>query len=178
MHAKLEKRCSRWPAWAAAFSRDEGEPEGDAADRRQAAHPVCGGRGGGGRHHRDDLRHRPQQARDRGPLRQGLRAETELERKNKDVLLDMVRSVLLEGVRCIYIRQAEPLGLGHAVLRAAGGWGRSSSRCLADDLIDAQPPAMCRMAEIFAQTGSPRRGGGAEKPDAELRHRHHRPHGR
>ena len=44
--------------------------------------------------------------------------ETELERKNKDVLLDMVRSVLPEGVRCIYIRQAEPLGLGHAVLCA------------------------------------------------------------
>ena len=30
--------------------------------------------------------------------------ETELERKNKTVLLDMVRSVLPEGVRCIYIR--------------------------------------------------------------------------
>src|SRR6267154_2588036 len=44
--------------------------------------------------------------------------ETELERKGKDVMLDMVRSVLPEGVRCIYIRQAEPLGLGHAVLCA------------------------------------------------------------
>src|SRR2546425_3790473 len=37
--------------------------------------------------------------------------ETELERKNKGVLLGMVRSVLPEGARCIYIRQAEPLGL-------------------------------------------------------------------
>ena len=53
---------------------DQGEPEGDAADRRQAADPVRGGGGGGRRHHRDDLRHRPQQARDRGPFRQGLRA--------------------------------------------------------------------------------------------------------
>src|ERR1051326_1852119 len=34
--------------------------------------------------------------------------ETELEKKNKDGLLNMVRSVLPEGVRCIYIRQAEP----------------------------------------------------------------------
>jgi UTP--glucose-1-phosphate uridylyltransferase len=79
--------------------------------------------------------------------------ETELERKNKDVLLDMVRSVLPEGVRCIYVRQAEPLGLGHAVLCAQPIVGDDPfAVLLADDLIDAQPPAMCRMAEIFAQS--------------------------
>jgi UTP--glucose-1-phosphate uridylyltransferase len=81
--------------------------------------------------------------------------ETELERKNKDVLLDMVRSVLPEGVRCIYIRQAEPLGLGHAVLCAQSIVGNEPfAVLLADDLIDATPPAMCRMAEIFAKEGS------------------------
>jgi UTP--glucose-1-phosphate uridylyltransferase len=81
--------------------------------------------------------------------------ETELERKNKDVLLDMVRSVLPEGVRCIYIRQAEPLGLGHAVLCAQPIVGNEPfAVLLADDLIDAQPPAMCRMAEVFAKLGS------------------------
>jgi UTP--glucose-1-phosphate uridylyltransferase len=81
--------------------------------------------------------------------------ETELERKNKDVLLDMVRSVLPEGVRCIYIRQAEPLGLGHAVLCTASVVGNEPfAVLLADDLIDANPPAMCRMAEIFAERGS------------------------
>jgi len=81
--------------------------------------------------------------------------ETELERKNKDVLLDMVRSVLPEGVRCIYIRQAEPLGLGHAVLCTASVVGDEPfAVLLADDLIDSTPPAMCRMAEIYAQLGT------------------------
>jgi UTP--glucose-1-phosphate uridylyltransferase len=81
--------------------------------------------------------------------------ETELERKGKDVLLDMVRSVLPEGVRCIYIRQAEPLGLGHAVLCAAPVVGYEPfAVLLADDLIDAQPPAMARMGEVFAREGS------------------------
>jgi UTP--glucose-1-phosphate uridylyltransferase len=81
--------------------------------------------------------------------------ETELERKGKDVLLDVVRSVLPEGVRCIYIRQAEPLGLGHAVLCAQPAVGADPfAVLLADDLIDAQPPAMERMAQAFAKEGS------------------------
>ena len=50
----------------------------------------------------------------------------------------MVRSVLPEGVRCIYIRQAEPLGLGHAVLCAQPVVGDEPfAVMLADDLIDA-----------------------------------------
>ncbi len=81
--------------------------------------------------------------------------ETELERKGKGALLDMVRSVLPGGARCIYIRQAEPLGLGHAVLCAQPVIGDEPfAVLLADDLIDANPPAMCRMAEIFSQTGA------------------------
>ena len=81
--------------------------------------------------------------------------ETELERKGKNVLLDMVRSVLPEGVRCIYIRQAEPLGLGHAVLCAQPVVGYEPfAVLLADDLIDSQPPAMARMGEVFAREGS------------------------
>jgi UTP--glucose-1-phosphate uridylyltransferase len=78
--------------------------------------------------------------------------ETELERKNKGELLDMTRSVLPEGVRCIYTRQAEPLGLGHAVLCAQAVVGDEPfAVILADDLMDSQPPAMARMAEIFAR---------------------------
>ena len=77
--------------------------------------------------------------------------ETELERKGKQALLDQVRSVLPEGVRCIYIRQPEPLGLGHAVLCAQPAVGQEPfAVLLADDLMDSQPPAMARMAEVFA----------------------------
>jgi len=80
--------------------------------------------------------------------------ETELERKGKDALLEQVRSVLPEGVRCIYIRQAEPLGLGHAVLCAQPVVGNDPfAVILADDLIDSQPPAMARMARLFARQG-------------------------
>ncbi len=78
--------------------------------------------------------------------------EAELEKKNKEGLLNMVRSVLPEGVRCIYIRQAEPLGLGHAVLCAQPVVGDDPfAVILADDLMDSQPPAIARMAEIFAR---------------------------
>jgi UTP--glucose-1-phosphate uridylyltransferase len=78
--------------------------------------------------------------------------ETELERKNKEALLDMTRSVLPEGVRCIYTRQAEPLGLGHAVLCAQNIVGNEPfAVILADDLMDSEPPALARMAQIFAR---------------------------
>ncbi|HEX6266933.1 MAG TPA: UTP--glucose-1-phosphate uridylyltransferase GalU [Burkholderiales bacterium] len=78
--------------------------------------------------------------------------EAELERKNKGALLDMTRSVLPEGVSCVYTRQAEPLGLGHAVLCAQNVVGDEPfAVILADDLMDSQPPAMARMAEIFAR---------------------------
>ena len=80
--------------------------------------------------------------------------ETELERKGKDVLVDMVRSVLPEGVRCIYIRQAEPLGLGHAVLCAQPVVGEAPfAVILADDLMDPATPAMPRMAQAFEREG-------------------------
>jgi UTP--glucose-1-phosphate uridylyltransferase len=76
--------------------------------------------------------------------------ETELERKGKEVLLAQVRSVLPDGVRCVYIRQPEPLGLGHAVLCAQPVVGNDPfAVVLADDLMDSQPGAMSRMAQIF-----------------------------
>jgi UTP--glucose-1-phosphate uridylyltransferase len=81
--------------------------------------------------------------------------ETELERTSKNGLLEMVRSVLPEGVRCIYIRQAEPLGLGHAVLCAQPVVGDDAfAVVLADDLMDSQPPAMAHMAQVFSREGA------------------------
>jgi len=77
--------------------------------------------------------------------------ETELEQKGKHALLDAVRGVLPREVRCIYIRQAEPLGLGHAVLCAEPVVGDEAfAVLLADDLIDGTPPATAHLAEVHA----------------------------
>jgi len=63
--------------------------------------------------------------------------ETELERKGKKGLLDIVRSVVPPEVSCIYVRQPEALGLGHAVLCAKSVVGNEPfAVILADDLID------------------------------------------
>ncbi len=73
--------------------------------------------------------------------------ETELALKGKDTLLESVQNVLPEGCRCIYIRQAEPLGLGHAVLCAQPVVGDEPfAVLLADELIASDPPVTAQMA--------------------------------
>jgi len=63
--------------------------------------------------------------------------ETELEKKSKIKKLEIVRNIVPGNVTCIYIRQAEPLGLGHAVLCAKSIIGDSAfAVILPDDLID------------------------------------------
>ena len=80
--------------------------------------------------------------------------ESDLEAKGKRGLLEVVQNVLPAGCRCIYIRQPEPLGLGHAVLCAQPVVGNEPfAVLLADDLIDAEPPVTAQMAERYAQTG-------------------------
>jgi UTP--glucose-1-phosphate uridylyltransferase len=75
--------------------------------------------------------------------------ETELAARKKTELLDIVQGVLPRGINCIYIRQAEALGLGHAVLCAEPVIGMDPfAVLLADDLIDAQVPVMRQMAEV------------------------------
>src|SRR5258706_7353836 len=80
--------------------------------------------------------------------------DTELERRGKTELLAQVRSVLPDGVSCAYIREAEPLGLGHAILCARLAVGDEPfAVLLADDLMDSKPPAMASMARQFARHG-------------------------
>jgi len=75
--------------------------------------------------------------------------ETELAARNKTELLDIVQGVLPRGINCIYIRQAEALGLGHAVLCAEPVVGADPfAVLLADDLIDAEVPVLRQMTEI------------------------------
>jgi UTP--glucose-1-phosphate uridylyltransferase len=62
--------------------------------------------------------------------------EAELERKGKDQLLKIVREVVPAHVACVYVRQPEALGLGHAVLCAKPVVGHEPfAVILADDLI-------------------------------------------
>jgi UTP--glucose-1-phosphate uridylyltransferase len=78
--------------------------------------------------------------------------EAELEAHHKKVMLKAVRSILPKGVSCIYIRQSEALGLGHAVLCAKPVVGdQPFSVILADDLIDASPSALKQMVDLFGQ---------------------------
>jgi UTP--glucose-1-phosphate uridylyltransferase len=66
--------------------------------------------------------------------------ETELEARGKTELLKTVRGILPSHVSVVYIRQAETLGLGHAVACAQPVIGDEPfAVILADDLIDADP---------------------------------------
>jgi UTP--glucose-1-phosphate uridylyltransferase len=83
-----------------------------------------------------------------------LNPELETSLAGKPELLEIARGVLPPGCRCIYLRQAEPLGLGHAVLCAQPVVGDEPfAVLLADDLIDARPPTTAQMARRFEAEG-------------------------
>ena len=77
--------------------------------------------------------------------------EDKLERRNKQELLSIVRDVVPDGVSCVYIRQPEALGLGHAVLCAKPAVGNDPfAVILADDLIhDDGSYCLSQMLEVF-----------------------------
>jgi UTP--glucose-1-phosphate uridylyltransferase len=80
--------------------------------------------------------------------------ETELASRGKKDLLELVQGILPRHVTCIYIRQSEQLGLGHAVLCAKPVINDEPfAVILADDLIDGDPPAMKQMVDVFAREG-------------------------
>jgi UTP--glucose-1-phosphate uridylyltransferase len=78
--------------------------------------------------------------------------EAELAMRGKKELLRLIREVTPPHINCIYIRQTEPLGLGHAVLCAKPVMQNEPfAVLLADDLIDGEPPIMKQMVEVFQQ---------------------------
>ncbi len=78
--------------------------------------------------------------------------EAELAMRGKVELLRLVREVIPAHINCIYIRQVEPLGLGHAVLCAKPVvHDEPFAVLLADDLIDGEPPIIKQMVDVFQQ---------------------------
>ena len=76
--------------------------------------------------------------------------ESELERRGKNEMLDFVRSMIPKNINCIYIRQPEALGLGHAVLCAKPVINDEPfAVILADDLLDGEPAVLKQMVETY-----------------------------
>ena len=81
--------------------------------------------------------------------------ESMLRAKGKDVQANMVRNIIPEGVECIFVRQAEQLGLGHAVLCAERVVGDDPfAVLLADDfLTDYEAGVTADLVQAFADSG-------------------------
>jgi UTP--glucose-1-phosphate uridylyltransferase len=76
--------------------------------------------------------------------------EAELEARGKAKLLELVRSIKPSHVDCFYVRQAEALGLGHAVMCAEKLVGDNPfAVILADDLLYGKPPVLQQMVDVF-----------------------------
>lgn len=82
--------------------------------------------------------------------------ENELEERGKTKLLELVQEILPPGITCIFIRQAEALGLGHAVLCAWPAVGDEDFFViLADDLIDGKlRPCLAQMHRVYQEYGT------------------------
>ncbi len=81
--------------------------------------------------------------------------ETRLHNQGKSSLLELVKNIAPPDIQLTYVRQSQPLGLGHAVLCAEHVVGDEPfAVLLADDLIDdAKLPCLQAMAECFNQDG-------------------------
>jgi UTP--glucose-1-phosphate uridylyltransferase len=82
--------------------------------------------------------------------------ETELENRGKHELLELVRNLVPDGVECLYVRQRQALGLGHAILCARHLVSEDSfGIILPDDLIDNPgDPVMRQLARHHAASGA------------------------
>ena len=81
--------------------------------------------------------------------------ETFLEARGKNDLLAEIRKIS-NLINFSYVRQGEPLGLGHAVLvtRALVG-DEPFAVILGDDVYDADPPALRQMIDVFEEVQGP-----------------------
>lgn len=81
--------------------------------------------------------------------------EHQLEMRGKDQQLQMIREMLPPHVDCIYIRQSNALGLGHAVSCARKAVGDEPfAVLLADDLIDGEGKGcISQMLKVYTETG-------------------------
>lgn len=80
--------------------------------------------------------------------------EKMLEERKKTDLLAIVRQIS-DMMHVAYVRQKEALGLGHAVFQARELVGNEPfAVLLADDVIDANPPVLKQMIDVFDQTQS------------------------
>ena len=81
--------------------------------------------------------------------------ESFLQQRGKTEQLDEIRKIS-NMINVAYVRQGEPLGLGHAVLVTADLVGNEPfAVILADDVIDATPPALKQMIDVFERVGGP-----------------------
>jgi UTP--glucose-1-phosphate uridylyltransferase len=81
--------------------------------------------------------------------------ETFLEARGKRDLLEEIRQIS-NLINVAYVRQGEPLGLGHAVLVTRHLVGNEPfAVILADDVIDATPPALAQMIAVFEEVNGP-----------------------
>ena len=81
--------------------------------------------------------------------------ESFLESRGKRDLAEEIRKIS-NSINVSYVRQGEPLGLGHAVLVTETIVGDEPfAVILADDVIDATPPALAQMIAVFERTGGP-----------------------
>jgi UTP--glucose-1-phosphate uridylyltransferase len=81
--------------------------------------------------------------------------ESYLQQRGKTALLEEIRKIT-QLINVSYVRQGEPLGLGHAVLVAQNLVGNEPfAVILGDDVIDANPPALKQMIDVFERVDGP-----------------------
>ena len=81
--------------------------------------------------------------------------ESFLEQRGKTAQLEEIRKITT-AINVSYVRQGEPLGLGHAVLVTKNLVGDEPfAVILGDDVIDATPPALRQMIDVYERVGGP-----------------------